>query len=91
VLDDLAALPRERWAAVSYAEFIAAPRVTVERLCRFIGVEVSPALRARLAGPLPWSRFTHTAPAPGKWAMNAAAIERVLPQVAATWQRLQAL
>jgi hypothetical protein len=91
VLDDLAALPKERWTSVSYAEFIGEPRITVERLCRFLGMQADPALCARIAAPLPWSRFTHTAPAPGKWAVNAAAIERVLPQVEATWRRLRAL
>jgi hypothetical protein len=91
VLDDLAVLPPERWTTVSYSEFVAAPRVTVERLCRFLGMDADPGLSARIAAPLPWSRFTQTPPATDKWNMNAAAIERVLPQVAATWRRLRAL
>ncbi len=91
VLDDLASLPPERWTAVNYAHLVGAPRATIERLCRFLGIDLDPALAARLAAPLPASRFTLTAPAADKWRMNQAQIERVLPMIASTWQRLKAL
>lgn len=91
IIEDLAALAAERWTTVNYRDFVAAPRVTAERLCRFMGMDEDPALSARTAAPLPWSRFTQTPPRADKWTLNANAVERMLPRVAATWQRLQAL
>jgi hypothetical protein len=76
---------------VSYSDLIGAPRATIERLCDFLGIDLDPALRARIEAPLPPARYTQTAPAAEKWRMNAASIERVLPRVASTWQRLKAL
>ncbi len=91
VREDLALLPSDRWTAVEYSELIRAPQATVERLCGFLGIDVDPALRARIEAPLPPARYTLTPPAADKWRMNAALIERVLPRVASTWERLQAL
>ncbi len=91
VLDDLAALPRERWTALSYAELLATPRAAVERLCTFCEIAFDSALASRLAGPLPLSRYTLTPPGDSKWLANEAAILRVLPSVEATWQRLRSL
>jgi len=91
VRDDLALLPPDRWTAVEYSELIGAPQATIERLCGFIGIDVDPALRARIEAPLPPARYTQTPPATDKWRMNAPLIERVLPRVASTWQRLMAL
>ncbi len=89
--EDLALLPSDRWTAVEYSELIRAPQATIERLCGFLGIEVDSALRARIEAPLPPARYTHTLPAADKWRVNAASIERVLPRVASTWERLQAL
>jgi hypothetical protein len=91
VRDDLSMLSADRWTAVEYSEFIRAPQATVERLCSFLGIEVDPALRARVNSPLPPARYTHTPPKAGKWRMNETLIERVLPRVTATWDRLRAL
>jgi hypothetical protein len=91
VRDDLAVLPRERWTAVEYSDLVRTPRVTIERLCGFLGIEVDPALRARIEAPPPPARYTQTLPAADKWLKNAASIERILPRVASTWERLQAL
>jgi len=91
VRDDLALLPSDRWTAVEYSELIGAPQATIERLCGFIGIDVDSALRARIEAPLPPARYTQTPPAADKWRMNAPLIERVLPRVASTWQRLMAL
>jgi hypothetical protein len=91
VLDDLALLPPQRWTAVSYGEFIGAPQASIERLCGFLGIDVDPALRARIDAPLPLARYTQTPPAVDKWRVNAPLIERVLPSVTSTWQRLKAL
>jgi hypothetical protein len=91
IADDLTRLPRERWTAVSFAEFLLDPAATVRRLCGFLGVEFDAALAQRTAAPLPHSRYTNTPPAPGKWRANAAAIERMLPDVESCWQRLRSL
>lgn len=91
VLDDLARLPRERWTSLSLEQFLADPAGTVRQLCDFLGTPFDAALVAHTAAPLPPSRYTHTAPAPGKWQRNAAAIEQVLPGLDPCWQRLRAL
>jgi hypothetical protein len=91
VRDDLAMLPPDRWTSVEYAELIDAPRATVERLCAFLGLDVDPPLRARIEAPLPQARYTQTPAAADKWRRNASAIERVLPRVASTWERLRAM
>jgi hypothetical protein len=91
VLEDLQALDPQRWTDASYDELLTDPSSTLERLCRFIDVEVDDALRRRLASALPPSRYTDTPPAAGKWQKNADLLDRVMPRVDATWQRLRAL
>jgi Sulfotransferase family/Aspartyl/Asparaginyl beta-hydroxylase len=91
LLDDLGALPHNRWSAVNYSELISDPAATIRRLCDFAGIAFQGALAERVAGPLPLSRFTQTPPAPGKWLQNEAAVLRVMPSIQATWQRLQEL
>ena len=89
VCDDLAALSRGSWTVVRYDELRDSPRTTLERLCAFLGMEVDDGLARRLSQPLPLSRHTHTPPAPDKWRKNAELVERVLPAVEGTWQRLR--
>lgn len=91
VLDDLEQLDPERWTSLSYSELVSQPRETMQRLCDFAGIELDTALAERVASPLPLSRYTQTPPAAEKWRAHEDAIRRVLPQVEATWQRLQAL
>jgi hypothetical protein len=91
MLDDLSSLPRERWTSVSYAELLADPARTIRRLCGFAGIGFDEPLAARVAGPLPMSRYTNTAPAPDKWRRHEAAILRVLPSLEDTRRRLDAL
>ena len=90
-LDDLAALPRERWTSVSYQELLADPGQTIRRLCGFAGIDFDEALAARVAAPLPLSRYTQTPPARDKWRRHESEILRVLPTVEATHRRLAAL
>jgi uncharacterized protein (TIGR03032 family) len=40
LLDDLEALPGERWAVAGHANLVAEPRAELERLCRFAGLDV---------------------------------------------------
>ena len=42
-----------------------------------------------VVGALPLSRHTLTRPDPDKWKRNADALERVLPVVEPTWERIQ--
>ncbi len=91
MLDDLAALPRERWTSLRYADLIADPGAAVQRLCTFSGIEFDGALAARVAASLPLSRHTQTPPAPGKWRRHEAEILRVLPSLEPTWRRLEQL
>ena len=91
VLDDLASLPRDRWASLSYAELLANPRGAAQRLCGFAGIEFDASLAARVAGALPLSRYTQAAPDPEKWRRHEAEILRVLPSIEPTWRRLQQL
>ncbi len=90
-LDDLTALPAARWTTVHYTRFLANPAAETRRLCAFLGIGVDSALAARLAGPLPLSRYTQTAPDPLKWRHNAALIERVMPGLETLWERLRGL
>lgn len=91
ICDDLAALPGEQWTVVRYDELRDSAPATLNRLCAFLGLEADHSLAQRLAEPLPLSRHTHTPPEPDKWRKNSALIDRVLPAVESTWQRLQQL
>jgi len=90
-LDDLERLPDARWIPVDYSELIAAPSAVIGRICAFAGLAVDPGLSARLAWPLPLARHTLTPPAVDKWQRDVAAVQRVLPPVEPTWQRLLSL
>jgi hypothetical protein len=91
VLDDLAALPAGRWMAVHYRELLDDAAATIARVCEFLGMSVDAALARRLSAPLPHSNQTLTPPDAHKWRSNEAAVQRVLPRVEATWQRLRGL
>ncbi len=92
LLGDLERIATTRWIAVCYADLVASPAATLARICRFLEVDPDdPALAARLAAPLPPSRFTLSAPAPDKWRQHQAEIERVLPRLEPVWSRLRAL
>ncbi len=82
LLDDLEALPPERVTVFRHADLLAAPQAAVQRLCTALDL----GWDRELAG-LKNSRHTLTAPDPDKWKKNAAALERVLPLVAATIDR----
>jgi hypothetical protein len=75
LLDDLAALPRERWCAVSYADVVRDPQAVAESLCAFAGL----AWDQELSEPLPLSRHTLTPPAPEKWRKNEPEFSAFLP------------
>ena len=89
-LDDLQQLPRSRWTVINYADLIANPAACIRGVCEFAEIAFDSALEARLAAPLPLSRYTQTPPVPDKWLKNAELINPVLPQLSALRARLVA-
>jgi len=75
LLDDLEALPRDRWLALRYESLIAAPQTEVSRLCRALDLDWD----RQLGEHLPLARHTLTTPGADKWRAHAEAIEAVLP------------
>lgn len=88
ILDDLQAVPRERWTSARYEDLLRDPTAEIGRLLAFAGLAMDARLAEYLAKPLPLSRHTQTKPDPEKWRKNAEAIERVLPSLAAVSARL---
>jgi sulfotransferase family protein/aspartyl/asparaginyl beta-hydroxylase len=91
ILDDLAALPLERWMTIDYNGFIADPSSIVQRICRFAGTRFDAALAERVGVPLPPAKHMLTPPDPQKWKQNESAIERVIATAEPVWRRLQEL
>lgn len=90
ILDDLGAMPEDRWTAASYAELVADAPATIARVCRFAGIPFDDSLKAHCATALPFSRYTKTTPKSGKWRMNEAMIQRVMPGLQPLIQRMEA-
>lgn len=87
LLDDLEALPPERWCVASYDRLVADPQKEIERLCEFVGV----AWDRTLTAPLPPSRHTLTSPEPEKWRHNAKELKPVMPLVTDVAERARAI
>lgn len=79
LLKDLRAIPRRRWIAVNYAEFLQDTLQVVRRLCEFMAVPMDERLLARCQNPLPLSRYTLSQPASDKWKKNSRYLAEVLP------------
>ena len=75
LLDDLAALPADRWRTVGYEAFVAAPQDEVTRLCASLDI----GWDRRLEGGLPLARHTVSAPSTEKWRVHAESIAAVQP------------
>ena len=90
VLDAREGMDPARWVDVAYEELVAEPVVELRRLSERLDLPFTAEAEryaAGLAGNL--ARTTLTAPRPEKWReQNAEAIERVLPVVRPTEQRL---
>ena len=87
LLDDLSALPSDRWRSIRYEAFIAAPQPEISRLCQAMDL----GWDAQLGASLPMARHTVSAPNPDKWRASAAEIEAVRPVWAAEHDRALAL
>ena len=79
ILDELAALDRSRWLAVSYGQQVESTAETVQKICDFSGVSSSGILDTLTNGQSKLSRYTLTPPSADKWRRNAAALAHVLP------------
>ena len=69
-LEDLAAVPRDRWMSIDYDELVAVPDAVVNSVCDFAGIDVDTRLAAALTRPLPLSGTTIRPPSPIKWRSN---------------------
>lgn len=81
ILADLAALPREQWLAVSYADLVAFPQLTVRRIAAFASLHWDAGVEQALSNPLPLSRMTFSAPSSEKWRQYASEIVPRLPDL----------
>lgn len=81
VLDDLGALPRDRWCALSYDALVSDPAAAMQKICAFAGV-TAPAVPAD--GELPLSRTTLTPPDNNKWRRHAKALAELEPALRET-------
>jgi hypothetical protein len=81
ILSDLAVLPKSRWIAVGYDQFVEDPAREVRRICEFIDIPVDAHLQNVITGELPLSRYALTPPAKDKWRANGLAIASVLAEV----------
>jgi hypothetical protein len=78
LLDDLACIPRERLRAMTYEDFVAAPRPSVENLAASLGLEWD----RKLESGLPLSKTTVSQPQPDKWHKFREEIDAIIPIVA---------
>lgn len=89
ILDQLQALPAERWTCVSYHELVEAPQATLRRLTHFAGLTVADAGLPQ--GRLPPSRTTLTPPDPHKWRRYERELAALGPRLDATAARIRRL
>jgi len=85
--DDLTALATDRWRAIRYESFIAAPQAEISRLCQALDIDWDVTLQS----DLPLARFTVSAPNAEKWRVSQPAIDEVRAIWAPEHQRSLAL
>ena len=89
ILDSLTHLPSSRWVSVSYHELTEAPGETLTSLCQFAGLKVPPGMVE--GDTLPLSRTTLSPPHPDKWKKYEQEINKRLPEISGTADRIKAL
>jgi len=77
LLDDLEALPPDRWIGLDHDRFLADPEGETGRLCAFSQI----GWDRELGQTLPLSRYTLTPPSVGKWRRHASRIEPSLERL----------
>ncbi len=81
--------PHHRWTALSYEALCRDPAATIRGLCEFAGIELDAALAQHVSVPLPTSTLHSDAAGAEKWRQNQGLVERVLPAVERTWDRIR--
>lgn len=87
VLDDLQALPQDRWCVADFRTLLADPAKEVASICEFLGWSYDKPLTA----PLPLSGSVVSAPEKDKWRRNAEEIEAVMPIAEAAAERARSV
>ena len=87
LLDDLQALPKDRWTAIDYLDFIAGPQDMAIRLCGLLDLTWDDVLDANL----PLAKNTLTPPSGQKWRVHADDVEAVWSMVADQASRARAV
>lgn len=85
MLDDLEALPAQRWCTVRYEDLIGDAPTQIAKLCETLGFEWD----LPLDRGLPNSRYTLTPPGTEKWRRHADVIKPLLPALQATIDRAE--
>jgi hypothetical protein len=83
LLDNLEALPADRWTTARYDALMEDPNAEITRLCAATGLEWD----RNLGGELPIARHTVSKPDDNKWRGRADAIDAVTPSIAAVLER----
>jgi hypothetical protein len=83
ILDQLEPLPRERWTALDYDDFLKDPTTEMQRICSALDLNWD----RKLSQALPLSRYTLTRPEPDKWRRHAELIEPLMPELAPIIER----
>lgn len=79
IIEDLHALPRDSWCAVSYEDLVGDRENALRKLCEFAEVPFGPKMQAIAGGDIPHSRYTLTPPDRDKWRRHEQAIESAMP------------
>jgi len=87
LLDDLEALPPDRWCVASYDRLVTQPADEISKLCEHLGL----AWDIELDGDLPDSRHTLESPHPDKWRRNAEELDTVWSAVQPVAKRAHAV
>lgn len=91
IMNDLKDLPKERWCAIDYDSLLANTPQELQRLSHFSQVIFGPRLHKMASEPLRPSKYTHTAPNPGKWKMNEQELASVIPKTEELMAQLKLL
>jgi hypothetical protein len=78
LLDDLEALPRDRWTVARYDAFVRDPGAEVAHICKVVDFDWD----RRLGPAVPLSRHTVSMPRADKWREREAEIEAAMRKVA---------
>jgi hypothetical protein len=87
LLNDLSALPEQRWSVARYHDFVRDPAAVVRGVCADVGFDWD----RPLGSDLPLSRHTVSKPRPDKWREQEAEIEAAMRKVADVAARAERL